>query len=138
MTESGSEPVWVREDVARAIHRRQLAEHGGLPGVHDENALASALARPHNLFAYCDPAPDLAALAAEYAYGIAHNHPFMGGNKRVALVVCRTFLILNGYDLKATQEEKYRTFVQLAAGELSKDELAGWIRPRLVQSPSTP
>lgn len=133
MTENGSEPVWVREDVVRAIQRRQLAEHGGLPGVRDENALASALARPRYLLVYGTPPPDLEALATAYAFGIARNHPFTDGNKRVALVVCRTFLILNGRDLQATQEEKYRTFLRLAAGELSEDELAGWIRRCLIR-----
>ena len=128
-----AEPTWIRDDVVRAIHRRQLAEHGGLPGVRDENLLASALARPRNFLAYGDPAPALAALAAAYAYGIARNHPFADGNKRVALVVARTFLVLNGHDFEATQEEKYRTFLRLAAGELPEEELSGWIRQRLVQ-----
>ncbi|HZT42206.1 MAG TPA: type II toxin-antitoxin system death-on-curing family toxin [Chthonomonadaceae bacterium] len=126
-------PIWIREDVVRAIHQRQLAEHGGLPGVRDPNALASALARPRNLLAYGEPMPDIVTLAAAYAYGIARNHPFADGNKRVSLVVCRTFLMLNGYDIDATQEEKYKTFLRLAAGELSEEELIQWIRQCLVQ-----
>ena len=83
MAAENREPIWVREDVVSAIHLRQLAEHGGLPGVGDENLLLSALARPRNLFAYGDPPPDLAALAAYYALGIAKNHPFVDGIKRV-------------------------------------------------------
>ena len=122
------EPIWVREDVVRAIHLRQVAEHDGLPGVRDENLLQSALARQLNLLAYGEPAPDIAGLAAAYAFVIACNHPFVDGNKRVSLVVCRTFLIINGLDLVATQEEKYITWWRLAAGEINEEELAEWIR----------
>ena len=128
------EPVWVRDDVVRAIHRRQLAEHGGADGIRDEGLLASALARPKNLLAYSDDEADLPALAASYAYGMAKNHPFVDGNKRVAMVVSRTYLKLNGYDLDASQEEKYVTFVRLAAGELTELALADWIRDHVKQA----
>ena len=123
--------VWLFEATVRAIHHRQLAEHGGREGVRDEGLLMSALARPRNLLAYGEPSPDLAALAAAYAFGIASNHPFIDGNKRTALVVARTFLILNGTDLDASQEEKYSTFMNLASGRLTEDDLADWIRKRM-------
>jgi death-on-curing protein len=123
--------VWVREDVVLAVHLRQLAEHGGGEGIRDEGLLQSALARPQNLLAYGSPPPDLAGLAAAYAYGIARNHPFVDGNKRTALIVSRLFLLLNGMDLVATQEEKYSTFLALAAGELSEEDLANWVRAHL-------
>jgi len=123
--------VWVRADVVLAIHRRQLAEHGGAEGLRDAGLLASALDRPRNLAAYGDPKPDLASLAAAYAAGIARNHPFIDGNKRTAFVVCRTFLILNGSDLTATREQKYETFLSLASGNLTDDQLAAWIRKHL-------
>jgi death-on-curing protein len=123
--------VWVREDVVLALHLRQLAEHGGGEGIRDEGLLQSALARPQNLLAYGDPPPDLASLAAAYAYGMTRNHPFVDGNKRTALIVARLFLLLNGMNLVATQEEKYLTFVKLAAGELSEGELTNWIRVHL-------
>ena len=126
-----AEPVWVRGDVVLAIHRRQLAEHGGAEGVRDEGLLASALSKPKQLLAYAEESPDLAALAASYAFGIARSHPFFDGNKRTALVVCRTFLLLNGRDLSASKEEKYQAFVRLAGGELQEEELAAWIRERL-------
>jgi death on curing protein len=123
--------VWVREDVVLALHLRQLAEHGGGEGIRDEGLLRSALARPQNLLAYGDPPPDLASLAAAYAHGIARNHPFVDGNKRTALVVARLFLLLNGVNLVATQEEKYLTFLKLAAGELSEEELTNWVRAHI-------
>jgi death-on-curing protein len=127
------EIVWLLEEAVRAVHSRQISEHGGRPGIRDEGLLLSALARPQNLAAYGDPPPDLAALAASYAYGVARNHPFIDGNKRVALVAARTFLLINGADLVASQEEKYVTFLRLAEGRMSEDELAGWIRGRIKQ-----
>lgn len=123
--------VWLFEETVTAIHHRQVAEHGGSDGLRDEGLLSSALARPQNLLAYGEPRPDLASLAAAYAYGIARNHPFVDGNKRTALVAARTFLILNGVDLDATQDEKVLTFLNLAEGVISEEELADWIRKRI-------
>jgi len=123
--------VWLLEETITAIHHRQIAEHGGSEGLRDEGLLLSALARPQNLLAYGEPAPDLASLAAAYAYGIARNHPFVDGNKRTALVAARTFLILNGVDLEATQDDKVLTFLSLAEGAVSEEELADWIRKRI-------
>jgi death-on-curing protein len=113
------------KDVVLAIHRRQLSEHGGTDGLRDEGLLDSALARPMNLLAYSEGRPDLYDLAAAYAFGIVKNHPFIDGNKRVGYVVCRTFLVLNGVDIAATQEDKYTTFLNLAAGTTTQQELAG-------------
>ena len=100
-------------------------------GLRDEGLLSSALARPQNLLAYSKPVPDLAALAAAYAFGIARDHPFVDGNKRTALVAMRTFLLLNEVDLKASQDEKYLTILSLAQGKLTEAELADWIRQRI-------
>jgi len=125
------EPIWVRDDVVQAIHWRQLAEHGGEPGVRDKGLLSSALARPKNLLAYAEREPDLAALAAAYAFGITKNHPFLDGNKRTAYVVCRTFLKLNRCDIEASREEKYLTFLQVADGTLTEERLASWLRDHL-------
>lgn len=120
---------WVALEVALAAHHEQLAEHGGGEGVRDERLLESAMARPQNLLAYGDP--DVAALAAAYAYGIARNHPFIDGNKRTAAVVSETFLMLNGYVLTATDAELVVAFLALAAGALSEDELADWFRQHI-------
>lgn len=128
------ELVWISERVVVAIHRRQLAEHGGLEGIRDEGLLQSALSRPKNLLAYSQSSPDLASLAAAYAYGIVQNHPFVDGNKRTAYVVMRTFLKLNGYDIQASDEEKYQIWIDLAAGKLVEEELASWIREHLSPS----
>lgn len=127
-----TEPEWIREDVVLAIQRRQLAEHGGEQGLRDAGLLASALAHPRNLVAYSDPKPDLAGLAAAYAFGILQNHPFVDGNKRTAYVVCRTFLVLNGHDLEAEAADKYRVFLAVAAGRMTEAELAEWLRSRII------
>lgn len=117
---------WVTLDVALAAHGEQIAEHGGGEGVRDVGLLDSALARPRNLAALDEP--DAAALAAAYAYGIARNHPFVDGNKRIAAVVSETFLLLNGFALGANDAEVVVAILALAAGELSEQELADWFR----------
>lgn len=121
-----SPPVWLLRPVILAIHERQIAEHGGLPGIRDANLLDSALARPENLHAYGDP--DVFDLAAAYAYGIARNHPFADGNKRVAYVTASLFLRLNGFALTAANEDRVTTFLRLAAGEITEPDLAAWLR----------
>ena len=121
--------VWVALAVAEAAHLEQIAEHGGGEGVRDAGLLASAMARPQNLAAYGEP--DTAALAAAYAFGIARNHPFLDGNKRTAAVVSETFLALNGHRLNATDAELVVAFVALAAGDLSEEALADWLREHL-------
>jgi death-on-curing protein len=128
------DPTWITRELVLAIHKRQLAEHGGMDGVRDAGLLDSALARPRQQFAYADPTPDTCALAAAYAYGIARNHPFLDGNKRSAFVVCRLFLVLNGDDIEADKTALYDTFLRLAEGSLSEDELAAWLRTHLKRA----
>lgn len=120
---------WVTHAAALAAHSEQLEEHGGGDGVRDMGLFESAMARPQNLAAYGDP--DAAALAASYAFGLARNHPFIDGNKRTALVVSELFLIKNGLSLTAGDAETLAVFLDLAAGEISEEELAGWFRERI-------
>ena len=129
------DPEFARQmDIAERVMRedrdvlRQLAEHGGADGVRDIGLLESALGRPRHLFAYSDPTPDVATMAAPYGFGIAKNHPFLDGNKRTAFVVCRSFMIFNGVDLTATREARYQTFLDLAAGIVSEAQLVVWLQ----------
>lgn len=117
---------WISQDVVLAVHSEQLVIHGGGNGIRDLALLESALARPHNLVAYGNP--DIADLAASYAYGIARNHPFVDGNKRTAFVVGETFMLLNGYQLTAIDVECVLTFLALAAGDMTEEALADWYR----------
>src|SRR5688572_32873512 len=122
--------VWLEKAFVLAIHDRQVAEHGGSAGVRDEGLLESALARAQQLYAYGDPAPDLADLAAALAYGLARNHPFLDGNKRTAAVACETFLELNGATLEADDLDLYPVYLALAEGKLAEREFAAWLRER--------
>jgi len=120
-------PEWIAKTTVLAIHDEQLAEHGGQSNIRDEGLLDSALARPQNQFAYGDD-PDLCDLAAAYAFGIAKNHPFVDGNKRVSFVVSETFLNLNDLDLTATDEQACGIWLDLADGKIGEKELAQWFR----------
>jgi death-on-curing protein len=123
--------IWIGKSLAEAIHDRQLAEHGGSAGVRDHGLLESALARPQQLFAYGDPPPDLAALAASLAHGLARNHPFVDGNKRTAAVACETFIRLNDAVLLAGDLELYPVYIGLSEGSLSEADFATWLRARI-------
>lgn len=116
--------------VVEAVHFDQVRAHGGMAGMRDEAALESALARPRNKYAYARKA-DHAALAAAYAFGLARNHPFNDGNKRVAFVVAVVYLELNGREFEAADEEVVGRMVALAAGRLTEPKLAAWFRLRM-------
>ncbi|MBE7375537.1 type II toxin-antitoxin system death-on-curing family toxin [Pseudomonas lopnurensis] len=124
--------VWIGKALALAIHDRQLAEHGGGSGVRDEGLLDSALARPQQLHAYGEPAPDLTDLAASLAFGLARNHPFVDGNKRTAAVLCEVFIELNNGKLLADDLELYPQYLGLAEGSIDEAEFARWLRTRIV------
>lgn len=126
-----SEPVWIDRAVIDAVHLDQLREHGGLQGIRDENALESALARAKNKWAY-EAEQDLATLAAAYGYGLATNHPYRDGNKRIAFLAMVVFLGLNGWDLDAPEAEVVATMLALADRRCSEAELAGWLREHMV------
>ena len=124
-------PVWINEELVIAVHARQIAEHGGSAGIRDKSLLQSALARPRQLYAYGDPPPDTAALAASLAYGITKNHPLVDGNKRTAAVLCELFTVINGMSLEANDQEMLSVFPALAEGSLSEGELTAWLRLHL-------
>ena len=126
------EPRWVPRVVVDSIHLDQIREHGGLPGVRDENALEAALAHARQKWHY-EPTPDLAILAAAYGFGLARAHAFSDGNKRTAFVTMMTCLGLNAKDLSATELEVVQMMVSLAGGELTESALADWIRARLMR-----
>ncbi|MGH9586286.1 MAG: type II toxin-antitoxin system death-on-curing family toxin [Acidobacteriaceae bacterium] len=121
------ELIWIDKHETLTVHTEQIAEHGGSEGVRDEGLLESALARSQNLLAYSEDDPSLCCLAAAYGFGIARNHPVVDGNKRTALVVTLTFLLINGLALTAPREDRYFIFNDLAAGKLSEEELARWL-----------
>ncbi len=129
---------WVSKQALIILHDESLATHGGSAGVRDDNLLESALARPRNLVAYAeaDHLPDAAALAAAYCIGLAKNHPFVDGNKRVAFLATGLFLHLNGYRINATQTDATLTILAVAASELSETDFAKWLRLHMVSRQS--
>ena len=121
-----SEPVWLTPEIVIAIHEMQLAEHGGPAGIRDMGMLESALGRPQNKFAYGET--DLAVLAAAYGFGVARNHPFIDGNKRTSPMVIYTFLGVNDVEFIVPEAEFATIILDLAAGDVSEESLARWIR----------
>lgn len=122
-----NEPVWVLRELVQAVQQMLIAEHGGLPGIRDQMLLDSALARPRQKAAY-QTETSIFELAASYSFGLANNHPFVDGNKRIALTVAAIFLELNGYSLDAPEAEAAMMYQQLAAGDISEAELAEWMQ----------
>jgi death on curing protein len=123
----GPEPTWLSRLVVDAIHHDQLREHGGLPGIRDENALESALARPQQKWHYSERT-DLPALAAAYAFGLVRNHPYRDGNKRIGFLAMVTFLGVNDHHFGAPEAEVVTEILALADRRLSEEALAAWIR----------
>lgn len=125
-----NEPVWLVRPALEILHDLSTAEHGGAPGLRDEGLFESALARPQNLFAY-EGDVDLARLAASYAFGLAKNHAFVDGNKRIAFIAAAAFLKLNGQQLVAEQVAATLVMLSVASGAFNEEELADWIRQHL-------
>ena len=127
MSDAPQEPIWLSTTQVRMLHAESLRLFGGSPGLRDEGLLESALGRPQHLHAYGD-APSVFDLAAAYGHGLAKNHAFVDGNKRVALLAIRAFLFRNGYAFQPDQVETVTTMEGLAAGTVDQEMLAAWIR----------
>ena len=123
-------PVWLDRRAVELLHSESIAEHGGADGLRDEGLFESALARPQNLFAY-EKVTDPARLAAAYAFGLAKNHPFLDGNKRVAFIAAGLFLRMNAHRLTADRAEATLVTVSVASGAFSEIELADWLRKNM-------
>lgn len=131
MTSGESVPwCWVSLEVVLAVHSRQIAEHGGADGIRDLGLIESALARPIDPMSFGDP--DAASLAAAHAYSLVSNHGFVDGNKRVAWVTARLFLLANGRELVFDPFGAIRIMESASAGQVSDEEVANWFRARLA------
>ena len=126
-----AEPIWIEKPEVLIAHSMQLAQHGGKSGIREVFLLDSALAKPKNVYV-CGENVTLPRLAASYAFGIVRNHPFLDGNKRTALVICEGFLLLNGLIVVAPPEEKYLTYMGLAAGHVSEEEFSEWLANHVI------
>jgi death on curing protein len=121
-----AEPKWLTYDHIIAIHSRQLRRFGGAAGLRDDALLRSAIERPLDKW-HCEQA-ELPGLAAAYAFGLAKNYAFVDGNKRIAFMSMMTFLRKNGARLAPDQAHATKMMISLAAGEVSEESLARWIR----------
>lgn len=115
------------------IHQDQIESLGGTSGVRDEGLLDSALAQPQASFGGELLHPTIHEQAAAYLFHLAKNHPFVDGNKRTAFAVMDTFLNLNGYRLNLSQDEAYTLVMQVATGEMSKEDLAAFLQQYIQQ-----
>ena len=125
------EPLWLVRLAIDAVQHELLTQHGGLQGVRDENALELALARPRDKWAY-EPDADLPTLAAAYGFGLARNHAFNDGNKRIAFAAMYTFLGLNGLEIEAPEPAVVHVMINVASGTCSEVQLAVWLREHTV------
>jgi death-on-curing protein len=121
-----SEPEWLTSEQAIAAHSLQLRRYGGAPGLRDEGALGSALERPVNKWHYENA--ELPELAAAYAFGLAKNHAFVDGNKRIAFISMVAFLRKNGVPFRPDQAQSTAIIMGVAAGEVSEESLSRWVR----------
>lgn len=127
MAGKSKEPVWIETRDVLAIHDRLLALHGGASGLRDQGLLESALARPRQHYAYAD-SPDILEMAALYTAGVVRNHPFIDGNKRAGFVIGVLFLELNGFEIRASEEDATQAVTSLAAGTLDEAGYSSWLR----------
>lgn len=115
--------VFLSADVVLMIHRRVIDEFGGDPGLRDRGLLESAVAMPQSTFGGVDLHAGLPEKAAAYHFHLCANHPFMDGNKRVAVVAAEVFLLINGQELSASDNDVEDLTTGVAAGRLSKDHV---------------
>jgi death-on-curing protein len=116
-----------------ALHRRILAESGGLPGLRDLGAIASALSQPRVSVGGQDAYPTLIDKAAALGYSLIRNHGFIDGNKRIAHAAMEVFLVMNGMELRASVDDQERFMLALAAGDVSREALAQWLRAHATE-----
>ena len=119
-------PRWLTADAVVAIHEELISRYGGIPGRRAKGLLESAIARPQHLAAY-KRSVTMPSLAAAYGWGLLRNHPFVDGNKRIALAAIVVFLDLNGWELSCTQAEETAMVLRAAAGEIRERAWGEWV-----------
>lgn len=109
------------------LHRLVIARSGGANGVRDSGVLESAVAQPKMDFDGADLYPTIETKAGALCFSLVGNHPFVDGNKRIGHAAMETFLVLNGFELRADIDESEEVMLALASGQLQRDELVDWI-----------
>lgn len=112
--------------LVESLQTMQIQRFGGLAGLRDEGALESALGRPmHKAHYGCE---DVIELAAAYLFGLARNHAFVDGNKRISIVTAGVFLLENGYEIETTDANLYAFVLAVAAGEIDEEGATRFLR----------
>lgn len=114
------------------LYHRVMWQSGGAVGIRDLGALESALAQPRMTFDGEELYPTIAEKASALGFSIIKNHPFVDGNKRAGHAVMETFLVLNGLEIEAAVDEQEHILLQVASGELSRDEFIAWLRAHIA------
>jgi death on curing protein len=117
---------WLTASAVAAIQEELISRYGGIPGLRAKGLLESAIARPRHLAAY-ERKVTVPLLAAAYGWGLLRNHPFVDGNKRIALAAMVVFLDLNGWELTCSQAEETAMILRAAAGEITEGEWSDWV-----------
>ncbi len=125
--------IWITPESAILIHSRVIQVTGGMDGLRDRGALEAALAAPIQSFGGEDLYPDNLEKIARAAYGLAANHAFVDGNKRIGAMVMQLLLQWNGYRLNLRTGELSDRFIAIADGATGNEELLGWIQAHLAQ-----
>lgn len=116
-----------------SLYWRIISTSGGTPGIRDWGALKSALAQPQMMFGGVELYPTITEKAAALCFSLVNNHPFVDGNKRTGHAAMEVFLILNGYELEATEEEQERIILQVASGEMDREAFSAWLSKHIVE-----
>lgn len=111
-----------------AIHSEVIEQAGGARGIRDIGLLDSAVARPQATFGEKDLYPDIFSKAACLGHSLIGNHPFVDGNKRTGYMSMRLFLNINGYDIKASEDEKYKFVIEITEKERDERSIAEWLK----------
>ncbi|WP_397569059.1 type II toxin-antitoxin system death-on-curing family toxin [Schlesneria sp. T3-172] len=123
---------YLTADEVVELHNLSISEFGGIAGIRDENLLHSAIAMPSSGFGRVEFYPSIELKAASLCFSLIKNHPFTDGNKRVGHMAMETFLILNGYELHASVDESEQLILEVAAGNVGREQLSEWIRTHMI------
>ncbi len=119
--------IFIPKNIIIYLYEQLIRTYGGLHGISDEDLLDSSIEQPKATFGEKYLHDSIIEMAAAYGYSLCKNHPFVDGNKRIALVAMDIFLQRNGFEIIADEKATYNIIMELASGKLSKEPLAEWL-----------